>query len=241
MSANPHAIQFGGCLARILQKIWEADLREGPVLLSKWDVSDAFHRCPLRPEHVGTFAYVVPPLASNPAVYICIDLVLPMGWVSSPDLFCATSKTATDMANKSLHNPAAPYWTYRPTLGTYSTTPSPTASPARLQHADVYMDDIIAVTQGDQNQQTRVSELVLKAIKETYPSTPGEKKYSVSIIKALAGDGDWSQEKDILGWRINAKKGTLELSPSRLADLQDLLAIPPSQRCMDRSFPMLHM
>ena len=61
MSDNHDAIQFSSCLARILQRIWEADPSDGPVFISKWDVSDAFHRCPLRPSHVGAFSYIAPP------------------------------------------------------------------------------------------------------------------------------------------------------------------------------------
>ena len=30
---------------------------------------------------------------------ICIDLVLPMGWVDSPKFFCAFSETLIDLAN----------------------------------------------------------------------------------------------------------------------------------------------
>ena len=57
----PRAIQFGACLPQFLQKIWEADPAEGSVWLSKWDISDAFHRCPLQAAHIGAFTYVVPP------------------------------------------------------------------------------------------------------------------------------------------------------------------------------------
>ena len=109
---NPLAIQFGSCLTRLLQQIWEANPSEGPVFLSKWDISDAFHHCHIRPEDVGTFSYVVPPIPSGPQLLLCIDLVLPMGWVNSPDLFCATSETVTDLANiafRSGFNPDPPY------------------------------------------------------------------------------------------------------------------------------------
>ena len=237
-TSNPNAIQFGSCLARLVQKIWEADPEEGPVLLSKWDVSDAFPRCPLRPSHVGAFAYVVPPVDKDPSTLLCIDLVLPMGWVSSPDLFCATSETTADIANAYCLDPSTPFCQYAPTKGVYHTTDSPPASPSRLQHTDVYMDDFISLTQGDPSQQTRVSELVLRAIKETYPSLPGEVKDSVSLKKARQDDGDWESTKEILGWIINAQDGTLRLSPKRRADLESLLDIPPSQRRMSRKHLM---
>ena len=57
------SMQFGPCLPRFLQAIWEADPGDCPVFLSKWNISDAFHRCILRPFDIGKFTYVVPPSA----------------------------------------------------------------------------------------------------------------------------------------------------------------------------------
>ena len=57
----PRVIQFGACLPRFLQKIWEADPSKGLVWLSKWDISDAFNWCPLQAAHIGAFTYVFPP------------------------------------------------------------------------------------------------------------------------------------------------------------------------------------
>ena len=79
MSMAPQAMQFGPCLPCILQQIWEADPQDGPVYLSKWDISDAFHRCVLLPVDVGAFSYFVPPLPFNTAIYLCVDPVLSMG------------------------------------------------------------------------------------------------------------------------------------------------------------------
>ena len=233
-SLNPNAIQFGSCLARLLQKVWEANPADGPVYLSKWDISDAFHRCNLRPSDVGSFAYVVPALSSDPAVLLCIDLVLPMGWINSPDLFCSTSETVADVANQLINQPDAPVPSYGPTRALYHTVSSPTASPSRLQYADVYVDDINCVTQGDALQQQRVSELVLKALKDIYPHVPGETKDSVSLKKALAGDGDWNQVKEILGWIVDTRLGTLRLSQKRVSDLLHQLNIAPSRRKIRR-------
>ena len=44
-STAPNAMQFGACLTRFLQKISQADTFDGPVWISKWDISDAFHWC----------------------------------------------------------------------------------------------------------------------------------------------------------------------------------------------------
>ena len=62
-------------------------------------MTDAYHRGTLQPSHVGVFSYVVPLVPDNDVVIICIDLVLPMGWVDSPKFFCAFSETLTDVAN----------------------------------------------------------------------------------------------------------------------------------------------
>ena len=48
---------------------------------------------------MGAFAYVVPSVPEDDAILICIDLVLPMGWVNSPKFFCAFSETLTDVAD----------------------------------------------------------------------------------------------------------------------------------------------
>ena len=143
-------MQFGSCLPWLLQKNWEADPKEGPVLISKWDISDAFHRFHICPEDVGAFTYVVPPIPSDPKPLLCIDLVLPMGWVNLPDLFYATSETVTDESNKAFRSVSTTKLPYLPTVGLYKTLITWTASPSRLQYADVYMHDINCLTQGDQ-------------------------------------------------------------------------------------------
>ena len=233
-STNPSAMQFGSCLPRLLQRIWEADPKDGPVFLSKWDISDAFHRCLLRPEDVGTFAYVIPPLPSDTEQLLCIDLVLPMGWVNSPDLFCATSETVADLANIAFQSDLQITHPYSPTSTLYHCAPSPTAGPDRLQYVDVYMDDLNCLTQGDDHQQQRLTEIALSKLKTIYPAVDGEVKNSVSLKKARAGDGNWSVSKEILGWIINSASGTISLSPKRITDLNTLLDIPPTQHRMSR-------
>ena len=72
-------MQFGPCLPHFLKDIWEADPDDGPVFLSKWDISDAFHRCILRPFDIEKFAYTIPSLPTDATIYLCVDLVVPMG------------------------------------------------------------------------------------------------------------------------------------------------------------------
>ena len=95
----PDSLRFGRYLPRILQQIWEADLVQVPFQVSKLDVTDVYHRGTLRPCQVGTYAYVIPLAPGDKGCIICIDLVLPMGWVDSTKFFCASSETLTDVAN----------------------------------------------------------------------------------------------------------------------------------------------
>ena len=130
----PNAIHFGAYLSRFLQKIWEADPSDGPVWLSEWEISDAFHRCLLRPADIGAFTYVVPPLPMDTSNLLCIDLVIPMGWLNSPDVFCVVLETVADVADGYLLNLTSAFLIYPPIAGTYYLAPSPTTSAARIQY-----------------------------------------------------------------------------------------------------------
>ena len=88
-----------------------------------------------------------------------------MGWVISPDMFCAALETVADVANGYLIDPTYAFKIYPPTAGTYSLAPYPTDSAARLQYMDVYMDDLNYATQGDVGLQKRTSELTIRALK----------------------------------------------------------------------------
>ena len=57
---SPESMQFGREFPRILLAIWEEHPEEGPVRVSKLDVTDAYHRGTLTPSQVGAFAYIVP-------------------------------------------------------------------------------------------------------------------------------------------------------------------------------------
>ena len=98
-STNPYIIQFGACLPNLLHQIWEINLIDGPLYLSKWEIYDAFHRCNLCPADIGIFSYIIPLLYEDPHPLLYIYLVLPMGYVNSPDIFCFTPETIVDLAN----------------------------------------------------------------------------------------------------------------------------------------------
>ena len=47
--AAPESLQFGWAFPRILQAVWEADPIQGPVRVSKLDVTDTYHRGTVNP------------------------------------------------------------------------------------------------------------------------------------------------------------------------------------------------
>ena len=112
--------------------------------MSKLDVTDVYHHSTLQPSHVGDFAYVTPLTADGDCIIICINLVLPMGWMGSSKFFCALSGTLTNVANALVH-------TSLPVLGYITVTKIPETGTGPIQnldrptHIDCDMDDVITV------------------------------------------------------------------------------------------------
>ena len=82
---------------------------------------------------MGAFAYVVPSVPDDDVILICIDLVLPMGWVESPKFFFAFSETLTDVA-KNMVNVDLPVTAYGEISALPATDPPPPHTLASLTH-----------------------------------------------------------------------------------------------------------
>ena len=98
------------------------------------------------------------------------------------------------------------------------------------------MDNLIWASPGGTAQQQRVLELTLCALKEILPSITGEIKDSASLKKGLAGYWEWKKTKEILGWVVDKKKGTLWLSTKLKAYLLSLLNAPHTRQLMAVKF-----
>ena len=206
-------MKFGQAFTRILQVIWEADPDKGPVWVSKLDATNSYHLSTLQPSHVGTFAYVVPSAPEEDGVIIFIDMVLSMGWVESPKFLCAFSETLTDVAN-ALVNAELPVLAYRAIAKIPANTPPPphpTHAQDSLTHIDCYMDGVISAVQGGPKQQHQVFDGTVCALKYLLLSLLGDSKYSVSVKKLLAVEGDWTCVKEVLGWAVDTETGTAAL------------------------------
>ena len=157
--------------------------------MSKLDITDTYHHGTVKPSQVGLFAYVIPSAPWDKGIFICIDLVLPMGWVDSPKFFCAFSETLIDVVN-ALVDSELPVPAYGAISKIPSTGPGPPHTPESLTHIDCYMDDVIPVVQGGPDRQHRVFDGTVRALKWLFPSLPGELKDLVSVKKVVAGEGE---------------------------------------------------
>ena len=71
-----------------------------------------------------------------------------------------------------------------------------------LSHIDCFMDDVISVVQGRLECQHRVFDGTVHSLKWLFPSLPGDSKDLVIVKKLLAGEGEWTCIKEVLGWKI---------------------------------------
>ena len=244
------AMQFGGTLPRILWRLRHADPRYGPVHMAKYDVADGFYRLHLNANDAPKLAVILPAYPGEPQL-IAIPLSTTMGWVSSPPTFCAASETIADLSNKALARgePAAPHRLEavakaldEPTPATASERrddqptdrsdlPPPrtrepgsnTPWPLPLRYVDVFVDDFIALVQGDERDRDWVRATILnKADLVFAPPGPDDdkRKEPISEKKLRRGDGSWATRKEILGWILDAIAGTLELPERRFARLR---------------------
>ena len=70
-----------------------------------------------------------------------------MGWVDSPEYFCAISETLTHLANSLVHT-LLPVPAYGAILVIPDTGPGPPHTIDSLTHINWYMDDVITAVQG---------------------------------------------------------------------------------------------
>ena len=241
----PNSMQFGRAFDRLLHKIHHANRRFGPVYMSKADLADGFYRIPLRPADIPALAVAFPQYDHEPPL-VALPMKLPMGWILSPPYFCAFTETAADLANKALrlHN-TRPRPHHLSTIADNPTNASPPDQPSipatwnrppltphvattPLAYVDIYVDDFLALAQGDANTLDHVRSTLYHAIDTIFrplhpDDLPFQRKEPISEKKLHKGDGLWETRKVILGWIIDTQRETIELPPHRLARLHDIL------------------
>jgi hypothetical protein len=242
----PDSLQFGFALYRILRLLQQADTRNGPIYLAKIDVTDAFMRVAILAAHIPSLGALLPSYPGEVPL-VAFPLILPMGWIESPQYLCAVSETIADMANDLFeqgHVSATPHRLVvladsRPEKSDRAAKPLPFAVPPPLVRSqgplqrplntvDVYMDDFILLSQGNRADRTSSRRTVFECIDSVLrPLSPGanpKRKEPNSTKKLAQGDASWATTKSILGWHFDTTNRTIQLPPHRLDRLQFLLS-----------------
>ena len=152
-------LQLERAFTRIIQAVWEADPVQVLVRVYKLDITDMYQRGIVNPLQVGAFAYVIPsvpgviPSVTGEAVcVICIDLVLPMGWVDSPIFFLRVFGNADRCGKHSGgHGPPGPV--LQRDLQDPTDQAGGPYTPESLVHIHSYMYDVIPTVQGGADHQ----------------------------------------------------------------------------------------
>ena len=243
--APKEAMQFGQVLRRILIQIHRADPRWGPVCIAKDDISDGFYNVFVNANGVKQFGIILPtPPGQEPLVLFF--LVLPMGWVLSPPVFCALTETVADLTKAGIDsNWRPPLHRLEQVADTLTPSDRPVSKagrPPRIQARnkgplgvdDVYMDDFILLAQGTKKGCRRLRRVLFHMVDRVFRPPDDDddawKKDPNSIKKLLRGDGSLETVKVVLGWVIDTIAGTIELPPHGLERLMELLAAFPQSR-----------
>jgi hypothetical protein len=256
--AAPDSIQFGHAFNRLLHALQRADTRHGPVYISKTDVADAFMRIWLDAATIPILGAILPAFQREEPL-IAFPMILPMGWVESPQYLCSVTETIADLTNDRLaaydlatkphrldaladSTPLPPALPLLPTQQ-HSLPPPIVASRGPLQkplnQVDVFMDDFILFSQLPAPRRLKVRRTLFECIdavlRPRAPSDNPTRKEPNSIKKLLQGDALWSTKKVVLGWLLDTKARTIKLPPHRYARLLELLdSFPPHQRRTSR-------
>jgi hypothetical protein len=258
--APADAMQFGKALPRLLQGIFDADPRYGPVHLIKVDIADGFYRICLNPADIPKLGVVFPTKPGDEPM-VAFPLRLPMGWVDSPPYFCAATETVADLANARINwhppphrldadadtlpdpsGPTAVPASRSPAPFPASTLEPPTRHQRRkrlrrkpLAQFDLYCDDFLGAAQGSSRRRKRLRRVLLHSLDEVFrPLEPTDSPYRqepASVKKLKKGDACWSTRHIILGWLVDTVRLTIELPPHRVERLLAILAsIAPTQK-----------
>ena len=258
--APQEAMQFGRALQRLLQKIHDANPRYGPVYLSKVDIADGFYRIGVRAQDALKLAVLFPAREAGERL-IGVPLTLPMGWKESPPAFCTATETVADLANSALNDTGALYAAphrldsvaetpiedaispVTPMKPSASSTPTPTADygpklQRPLQYWDVYVDDFLALAQGNKLRRKMIKRALLHSLDKVFRPLDAKdgvtRQEPASVKKLKKGDATWATRKVMLGWIVDTEARTIELPPHRVQRLHEILrSIPRTMKAVD--------
>ena len=213
--------EIGRVLPRLLQY-----MRDTPagihILFCKLDISDGFWRLTVRPADSFNFAYVLPQKEGEP-VRIVVPSAVQMGWVESPSLFCTVTESARDITQHLVD-------------ANVDLPPHPFEAQMNIQHVplraraevpskllQVYVDDFCyASTEAkDGCHIPRIRRASIHGIHLVFPQPEVtghvDGKEPISGKKLEKGDGNFTSEKEMVGFIFDGIKRTVRLPPTKAA------------------------
>ena len=236
--APKEAMQFGRTFLRLLHHIGQSDPAHGPPYIIKVDISDGFYRIHVNPSHAVKLGVAFPSTPDKQAL-VAFPMVLPMGWVNSPPVFCAATETIADLANRRLQRRQRPEPSHRlEDLAAEGDNIRPTPRDRRAQRpplglTDVYVDDFIMLGQGSADRLQTLRRMLFECVDQVFrPLQAGEgpRQEPISVKKLRKGDASWDTRKEVLGWIIDTVARTIELPARRQQRLRAILDEHPSTR-----------
>ena len=161
-------------------------------------------------------------------VIICINLVLPIGWVDSPKFFCAFLEALMEV--NALIHAVLP----EPGYGVIAKTPyTGMGKPHTLDSLTLikcHMDALVTAVQGWPGWKCPVFDGTIRSLKLIFLSFPGKMKELVSVKKLWAEVGNWTHIKEVLGWKIYIESCKVTIPEQKLQEILQLISIMDTQR-----------
>jgi hypothetical protein len=237
--------ELGKVLPRVMDFMRTVPENE-TINFAKIDLSDGFWRMIVPEKDCWNFAYVLPDAPGEPTRLV-IPHALQMGWTQSPGFFSAVTETVRDTIQVLVESdaPLPPH-----AMESFMVPDRPPkrqkTSETTWQMSGVFVDDFIlaAVEDASGKLLLRTARAALHSIHGVFPPpavsghTGG--KDPVSEKKLVKGDARWAACKEILGFILNGKKRTIQLTPDKaIRIVQEILRVLKKKRVPIKRFQKL--
>ena len=219
--------QMGHALTQLIHAYAQAP-PDARIFAAKWDIKDGFWRLDCEDGEDWNFAYVLPQEEGKP-IKLIVPTSLQMGWIESPQFFCAASETGRDVAADYVETPVGSMKDHKfiehAAQGDDFNSLLPTKPSSKLSYMlEVYVDDYIALAIPESQQHLRhVANAVMQGIHDVFPPDDDDETDAISLKKLRKLECMWAHVKDILGFTFDGINKTLWLEePKRDAILQTL-------------------
>ena len=213
--------EIGRVLPRLLQY-----MRDTPaglhILFCKLDISNGFWRLTVRPQDSFNFAYVLPQKEGEP-VRIVVPLAVQMGWVESPSLFCTVTEMARDITQHLVGaNVILPPHPIESQM-TFQHVPLRARADVPSKLLQVYVDDFCyASTEAkDGCHIPWIHRASIHGIHLVFPQPEVtghiDGKQPISKPKLEKGNGDYTSDKEMIGFLFDGIKQTVYLPHAKAA------------------------